>query len=247
MRSVLYVNGRDLKFTEEADGWQRATFEVVAMIFGDNGAIVDEVSRKETIKARAETLHEIREKGFVSTITFPIKKPGAYQMRLVVRDSATSRIGSASEFIEVPNLKKDRLTLSGILLERVQSEISDKQPRPFQTDQERDVATRSFRSGTTVRFGYGIYNARLARDTKSTSLTMQFRIFHDRKEVFVSQEKSLSLIEQSDSKRLVAQGMFTLGQATPPGDYVLQVIVREQLAKEKDRIATQWIDLEVVE
>ena len=247
MRSVVYVNGRDLKFTEETDGWQRATFEVVAMIFGDNGVVFDEVSRTETIKARAETLHEIREKGFVSTITFPIKKSGAYQMRLVIRDAATSRIGSASEFIEVPNLKKNRLTLSGILLERVQTAISDNRPRPFQTDQERDVATRSFQPGMTVRFGYGIYNARLSRDTKTSRLTMQFRIFHGVKELFVSKEKSVSLIEQSDPKRLLAQGMFTLGKATQPGDYVLQVIIRDQLAKEKDRIATQWIDFEVVE
>ena len=65
------------------------------MIFGDNGTIIDEVSRTETIKARDETLHEIREKGFISTITFPIKKPGRYQMRVVIRDAGTSLIGSA--------------------------------------------------------------------------------------------------------------------------------------------------------
>jgi len=95
MRSLLFVNGRDLKFTEAADGWQKANFEIVAMIFGDNGTIIDEVSRTETIKARDETLHEIREKGFISTITFPIKKPGRYQMRVVIRDAGTSLIGSA--------------------------------------------------------------------------------------------------------------------------------------------------------
>ena len=99
----------------------------------------------------------------------------------------------------------------------------------------------------TVRFGYGIYNARLGREAKPSRLTMQFRIFRDRKELFVSNEKDVNLIERSDPKRLVAEGMFTLGKPTPPGDYVLQIIVRDQLAKEKDRIATQWIDFEVVE
>src|SRR6185503_11195922 len=88
MRSLLYVKGSDLKFTEEAGGWRHATFDIVAMIFGDNGSIVDEVSRTETIKAKAETFQEILAKGFVSTITVPIKKPGAYQMRVVMRDSA---------------------------------------------------------------------------------------------------------------------------------------------------------------
>jgi hypothetical protein len=32
----------------------------------------------------------------------------------------------------------------------------------------------------------------------------------------------------------------------PPGDYVLQVIVKDLLAKEKQQIAAQWIDFEVV-
>ena len=31
-----------------------------------------------------------------------------------------------------------------------------------------------------------------------------------------------------------------------PGEYVLQVIVTDQLAPEKRRTATQWIDFEIV-
>ena len=247
MRSLVYVNGGDLTFAEEADGWQKATFDVVAMIFGDNGTIVDEVSRTETIRARADTLHEIREKGFVSTITFPIKKPGAYQMRVIIRDAATSRIGSASQFIEVPNLKKDHLTLSGILLQRLQPQISDNKtatvPREFQPDEQRDIARRRFRVGMSVRFDYAIYDATL----KSPQLTMQFKVFHDGKEVFVSKEKTAKLIDETDPQRPLAEGVFTLATGIQPGDYVLQVIVKDLSAKGKTQIATQWIDFEVVE
>jgi VWFA-related protein len=251
MRSLLYVNGRDLKFTEEADGWQKATFEIVAMTFGDNGEIVDEVSRTETVRARADTLREIREKGFVSTITVPIKKPGAYQMRVVMRDAATSRIGSASQFIEVPNLNKDHLTLSGILLQRVQSQSNGDQTatgqKEFQSDEQRDIATRTFRAGMNVRFGYGIYNAKIDKATNSSKLTMQFKVFHDGKELFASNEKDVKLVEGTDPQRLFAEGMFTLGKMIQPGDYVLQLIVRDSLRKGIDQIATQWIDFEVVE
>jgi hypothetical protein len=31
-----------------------------------------------------------------------------------------------------------------------------------------------------------------------------------------------------------------------PGEYVLQLIVTDALAKEKRRVATQWIDFEIV-
>jgi VWFA-related protein len=250
MRSLVYVDGNGLKFNEEADGWQKATFDIVAMIFGDNGTIVDEVSRTETIKARADTLQEIREKGFVATITVPIRKPGGYQMRVVLRDTATSRIGSSNQFIEVPNLKKNRLTLSGILLQRLEPQIGDNKStvsqKQFQSDEQRDVAMRRFRAGMPVRFGYAIYNAKLDKAVQSPKLTMQFKIFHDGKETFISKEKPAKLLEQTDSQRLLTEGRFTLGRAIPAGDYVLQIIVKDLSVKERNQVATQWIDFEVI-
>lgn len=247
MRSLVYVNGSDLTFAEEADGWQKATFDIVAMIFGDNGTIVDEVSRTETMRARADTLHEIREKGFVSTITFPIKKPGAYQMRVVMRDAATSRVGSASQFIEVPNLAKDRLTLSGILLRRLQlNSKTALAPRQFQPDEQRDLATRRFHFGDTLRFDLSVYKAKLNTVAKP-NLLIQYRVYRDGKAVFVAPERELGLGQQSDLQRIDASGAFVLSNKTPPGSYTLQVIVRDLLAKQENRIATQWTDFEVIE
>jgi len=37
-----------------------------------------------------------------------------------------------------------------------------------------------------------------------------------------------------------------LGSEFPPGEYVLQVIITDKLAKEKQQIASQWIDFEIV-
>ena len=242
MRSLLYVNGADLKFTEEAGGWRKASFEIVAMIFGDNGSIVDEVSRTETIKARAETLQEIIDKGFVSTITVPIKKPGAYQMRVVMRDSATGRIGSASQFVEVPNLKKDRLTLSGILLQRLQKAGSPA-PRQFQPDEQRDFARRRFHLGDNIRFDLSIYNARGVK-TAQPNLTVQYRIFRHGKEIFTAPEKPLA-VSAAAVDSIDSTGVFKLGRNMAPGDYVLQVIVKDLQASGKRAVATQWADFEI--
>ena len=247
MRSLLYVSGSDLEFTEEADGWQKATFDVVAMIFTDNGTFVDEVSRTETMRARADTLHEIREKGFVSTIIFPIKKPGAYQMRVVMRDAATSRVGSASQFIEVPNLGKDRLTLSGILLRHLQiNSNTGLAPRQFQPDEQRDFATRRFHFGDTLRFDLSVYKAKLNPEAKP-KLLIQYRVYRDGKIVFVAPERELALSQQSDLQRIDASGAFVLSKTTPPGNYTLQVIVIDLLAKPENRMATQWTDFDVIE
>src|SRR5262249_34066194 len=45
-----------------------------------------------------------------------INKPGAYQFRVVIRDPETGRLGSAGQFIQVPDLSKNRLALSGLVL-----------------------------------------------------------------------------------------------------------------------------------
>jgi hypothetical protein len=45
-----------------------------------------------------------------------IKQPGAYQIRLVMRDATTQKLGSASQYLDVPDVKKGHLAVSGILL-----------------------------------------------------------------------------------------------------------------------------------
>jgi VWFA-related protein len=245
MRSLLYVNGANLKFIEEPNGWHKASFDIVAMIFGENGTIVDEVSRTETIKARAETLQEIIAKGFVSTITVPIKKPGAYQMRVVMRDTDSGRVGSATQFVEVPNLKKDRLTLSGILLQRLPKPGNVANQEQFQPDEQRDFARRRFQLGDNIRFDLSIYNARAGK-TSQTNLMVQYRILKHGKEIFIAPEKPLAVSSTAAVGTIDTSGVFKLGKNMPPGDYVLQVIVRDLEASGKSAIATQWADFEIM-
>jgi VWFA-related protein len=246
MRSLIYVSGNGLKFTEDKDGWQKATFDVEVMIFGDKETIVDELTSTQTIKAKADTLQEIREKGFVATVTVPIKNPGAYQMRIVLRDSETSLIGSANQFIQVPNLKKKQLTLSGIVLERYVAKNNEDllSKKPFQTDQERDAAVRRFRLGDNVKFDVSIYNAK-SNDDAGSGLVLQYRVYRDGKEIFASPENALNN-QTPDAKSIDKSEVFNLGKKMLPGDYVLQVIVRNPQAKGKNRFATQWTDFEII-
>ena len=61
------------------------------------------------------------------------------------------------------------------------------------------------------------------------------------------QQMPLDIREQKDMLRLKGSGALTLGGKTLPGDYILQVIVIDNLAPLKQRIATQFIQFEVVE
>ncbi len=47
-------------------------------------------------------------------------------------------------------------------------------------------------------------------------------------------------------KRLSAAARFQLDPKLPPGDYFLQVVVTDKLAKENSRTASGWMDFEIL-
>src|SRR5258708_19554455 len=114
MRSMLHIDARDLTFTSEANGMRKCIFDVLAMTFGDNGVPVDQSGRTYNLQLPEVLYKRAQRDGLVYYVTVPIKKAAAYQFRISLRYSSTKRIGSASQFVEVPDLKKSRLAVSRI-------------------------------------------------------------------------------------------------------------------------------------
>jgi VWFA-related protein len=241
MRSVLHVKASDLTFTDQPDDWHQATFDVVAVTFGDNGNVVDEISRTDTFKVRGEGYQEVLKHGFVYFVVLPIKKPGAYQLRTVLRDHDSQRVGSATQFVELPDLRKGRLTMSGIMVNAINQTSGAKD-----LDPQAGEAVRHFKSGMLMRYGFVIYNAQLEKAARQPHLTIQIRLFRSGQPVFNGRVQPFLLNNPPDLGRLSADGAITLGADLVPGEYILQVIVSDLLANEKHRTATQWMDFEIV-
>ena len=249
MRSLLYVDPHDLTFTEEA-GFHRTTMDVMAITFGDNGVPVDQIGRTYQIKLTNDDYNRIIKEGLVYYVTVPVKKPGAYQLRVSLRDSASERVGSASQFIDAPDIKKKRLALSGLV---VRGEANAKSARAASANQsegreegdaETSAAVRHFKAGNIMTYGFYIYNAKL--DTTShPQLTVQVKLFRDGTEVFTGKESKFNSGQQTDMQRLTAAGAIQLGTDMTPGDYVIQIVVTDLLADQKHRVATQWMDFQV--
>ena len=261
MRSLLYINANDLTFTDLPDAGHKAEFDVVAITFGDNGSVVDQVAQTFTLRARAEEYTRLRRDGLVFFLTVPIKKAGAYQLRAALRDHASTRIGSASQFIDVPDIKKNRLVISGILINAVETSPTNKaaapadgavnQSDPSTSDPEAsrgsiNAATRQLKRGQQLQYSVIVYNARLDRATAKPQLQKQVRFFRDGALVFSGKVQPLGETSQPDPKRIAILGAVKLGGDLIPGEYVLQITVTDPLADEKHRVATQWIDFEIV-
>jgi len=252
IRSVLNVNAKDLTFTQEPDGMHKSTFDVIALTFGDNGAAVDEISKTITMTLKPEEYKRAMDRGVIFNFTLPVKKRGAYQMRVAIRDSASNKVGSSNQFIEVPNIKKNRLTLSGVILASVPLEkmqqISTLSPEDLESlaDPLLNTSVRQFKPGTALIYSYEIYNARLDA-SKKREVTSVVALFRDGKVVFNSKPAPLDRLTQESPQRAATDSVIRFGRNMEPGDYVMEITVTDSLAKEKYKSATQFVQFEIVE
>jgi VWFA-related protein len=249
IHSFLHIDAKDLKFTDNADGTKQATFDVLAISYGENGAIVDQIGKNYTITVKNENFQNLLTDGFVYNFVFPIKKPGAYQMRVALRD-ADAKVGSASQFIEVPDLKKENLTLSGLILENLteaqwKTRVASQRAGQNQNNLLQDTSNRRFKRGTILSYSAEIYNAKLDRSQKP-QLQTQIRMFKDGKLFLNGKPNAFDAEGQSGAGKFNFAGALGLGNEMKPGDYVLQIVVTDTLAKEKRKLATQWVQFEII-
>ncbi len=254
VRSFLHVDVHDLTFTDDADGWKKAVMDVLALTFDAQGHVIDSVNLQETIRARPDTYQKILREGMVYALNVPIKKPGGYQLRLAIRDTATQKVGAASQYVEVPNLAENHLALSGIVLSGSRQNTSQNAQQQEtasaggslldEDDPQSSPAVRQFKRGEVLQYGYVIYNAQVERATNKPHLLTQLKLFRDGQEVYAGKTVTLEPGYNPDLTRIKVGGALQLGDL-PPGDYYLQVIVTDPLAQAKYGTASQWIDFEI--
>jgi VWFA-related protein len=268
LRTFIYLDAHDLNFTDQPDGTHNAAFDLDTILFGDNGSVVNREDKTVTLRLAKLTYDRVQRDGLVYGFDMPVKQTGTFQFRVAVRDTVSSHIGAAGQFVEVPKVGSDRLALSGIFVRGALKTLNrpltepategtspsgSRSPATDSTGQTKAVeemtsgpGLRQFRQGTKLVFVYAIYNAMLDTTTHLPKLTTQTTVFREGKPIFTGNTEPLGITGQRDLLRLTNGAELLLGPELTPGEYVLQIIVEDQLAKEKRRSATQWIDFEVV-
>jgi VWFA-related protein len=248
MQSFMHVDSRDLQFSDEPDGTRSAQVELLAVTFGDNGEVADQKRQRYTVKLPPERYANALQNGFIYTLRVPIKRAGPYQLRIALRDVNSDRLGSASQFIEVPDLKNGRLALSSIVVEGAAHErraaASDATEDGVEdADSLANVTLRTFRQGTAVSYGCYIYNARVG-SSRQSQVESAVRLYRDGTEVFRSGPHLGSTLTDA-TQHLFTSGVLKLGPEMTPGTYVLELEVTDRLAKKHAR-ATQAVDFDVI-
>jgi VWFA-related protein len=242
----LYFNPQELKWSSEPDGNHKASIDVAAAAFDENGLALAPIDTTFTLQLTSKNYDAAMKKGMVYGIHIPVTRPGPYVVRAAVRDAATEGSGSADQYVEVPDVESGRLALSGIVLQDGAAQASANLPQgpaPGE-DVTRGAARRSFRRGALLIYGYEIINAKTGAG-QHRDLEVQARLFRDGEQVLAGKTMPVSAEGASDPQRQMAMGRMSLGRDMTPGEYVLQVIVTDKLAKSKFNTATQSTDFEI--
>lgn len=233
VRNLLYVEGKDLTWRPAANDSSTAQLQVLAVATGDSDASIQTVARDYEVQVQFGKLDAAIREGVVYTIDIPAPNRGGYQIRVAVRDAATKKVGSATQFVEVPDLKKARFVLTGVILQdgggpAGKSAVVGMAP-----------ARRQFRPGAEVEYLSALQKGRGAEAL--ADLTTQIRVVRDGKDVYSAPAK---VVEIPGSGPAVF-GVLKLSKEMVPGEYFLQVVAKDAKGG-KSGMASQWTDFEIL-
>jgi len=150
----LIVPGSQIPFVKGGDK-DKATLDII-------GSVIDEVKRpighaRETVKLNLDPGLQARQKNIQYTTSFNLP-PGKYQMKFVVRENQTGRMGSFEADITLPDMKKSPLKMSSIVLASMRQPSKKQSPLVRNGEEYVPNISHVFRQDQHLYLLYEIYN-----------------------------------------------------------------------------------------
>ena len=203
LAASMEVDTDALDFGDIAEYPRFAWADVWGVAIDDRGGFA---TFKQVLKLEHGPIHRFLRRYVQWSQQLPLP-PGLYQVRIAVRDRRTGHIGTASQWVEIP--EPASLALSSIFL--------------AEPNLEKDPALvsvrRRFRRDWRLRFQTFIYNTQGAA---ASDLTLRVEVLRDGVSVMTLPEANASRGASTDPSRLPFSGEFSLSNLSP-GRYVLQI------------------------
>ncbi len=198
--------------------------EVLVAVHDTSGKLVHSVVDAIRGPLTEGQLEQARREGYLYARRIKLK-PGLYQVRVGVEDRAGSIIGTATSWVEVPNLAKGKLAMSSLFLAREVNEAGSGQVGSIGT--RLTLGKASFKSGDAASYRFVAYNASTERPA-----LMRTEILQGDAVVYEGPWKELaSRAIGKDRKGTEIAGRIELGLS--PGLYELKVALRDESSKKE--------------
>ena len=196
---------------------QAGELEVIGTVINEQGKSINNFDQGLTISAGGQRLtynHQLQ------------LAPGLYQIRVAVRDKKGGRVGSASEWISVPNLKDGSFALSSLFLGEMNEDALASGKLPINADHR-------FRTNSRLGFFTYVYNSK--REGAANDVALKIHILRDNQPVVTKPSIKLEIDGTADPARIPFGEDLSLADL-PAGRYLLRVTAFDRLS---NKTATQ--------
>ncbi|HWS98981.1 MAG TPA: VWA domain-containing protein [Pyrinomonadaceae bacterium] len=209
------------------DGKQPAAIDLAGVVLTEQGKPAGSFKTRLTVNPLAENV-SVENPGVVYNNKVPLK-PGLYQVRVAARDDRTGRVGSAIQWIEIPDLASKRLTLSSLM---IGGQFVGKRKDAGAGDAPEQVqfsVDRRFKAGSHLNFLSLVYNA-TPGGGGAPDLEAQIKITRNGQAIVNTPARKISTPQGTDLARIPYGADIGLNNL-PAGRYVLQLTINDRTAR----------------
>jgi VWFA-related protein len=233
--SAMQIQSQVLNYG--SDQKQAATVDLAGVILNDKGKVATSFKKRLNIEPPASGATD------TSAVIYNHRAPlaaGIYQVRVAAREVKTNRIGSARDWIVVPDLQTHQLAVSSLLLGGQVLETVGPQASNTPAPQVQLSVDRKFSRASNLGFWLFIYNA--ARDTRNggkPNLTVQVEVLRDRQPLVTPPPDKVAIDGTYDLERIPYGGDVAL-KSLSAGRYELRVTIKDVVASKSTSLSSDF-------
>jgi hypothetical protein len=238
----VFVDGRNLGYKEQ-DQSVVASLTLLTGVLDSSGRTTDVLQDTIQIRLSREQMERARESVYRYTKRVRVK-PGVYQIRVGVHDPQTGEMGTASAWVEVPDLKSKKLVLSSISTAQFRLDSDEAKAGAARAVSQPNVrnGVNIFRRGDFITY-YGKAHKAALGAQNAAGLMIQGQILQDEKVVLDDAWKPLSSFVLGKEPDSVEFGGRIRSAGFSPGFYTLRISVKDPQSKE---VQTRESSFEVI-
>ena len=205
----------------------KAEMDLMGMLSNDSGNVVTTLKQEVSFQTGGNAASSF------TTLQFPKLVPGLYQVRVAARDRESGRIGSASQWIEIPKSVQESFSISSVFLSEGAASAPGTTPKWI------IKADRTFSRASKFRFQAFVYNADQSSGAPQLHLQLELR---REGQVLVQTPPTPVATDGTDYKRIPLTGEFPL-EGFSAGRYELRLTLTDlktkSVASEQAHFAVQ--------